>query len=169
MTPPGMRSAALLLLGVWLGLLMASWALAPATFRTVERVLAAPETAARLAPVAEEDRRTVLRYLAAEVNRWMFGSWAVVQIVLSAVVVALTWRVGGASRWIALAALAVVAGQSFGLVPAIRDLGRAVDFAPRPLPPAVGGRFGTLHGAYAVVDLAKAALVAVLAWLVARS
>jgi hypothetical protein len=65
--------------------------------------------------------------------------------------------------------VALVLAQVFGLVPAIRDLGRAVDFSPRPLPPEAAGRFGFLHGAYAVLDLTKAGLLGLLAWLVSRS
>jgi hypothetical protein len=165
------RPAVLFLLGVWLGLLLASWLMAPATFRTVDRVLAAPrpELGARLSSVPADDRRLVLRHLAAEVNRWMFGTWGVAQLILGIVVCAATWRMGGAARGIALAALAVVLGQTFGLVPAVRDLGRAVEFSPPPMAAELRGRFGALHGAYAVLDLGKAALISALAWLAARS
>jgi hypothetical protein len=165
------RPAVLVVAGLWLGLLFASWAIASATFRTVDRVLAEgrPEVVDRLAGIPEADRRLVLRHVASEVNRWMFGGWAVAQVALGAVAVALTWRAGGAAPWLAAAALAVVLGQALGLGPAIRDLGRAVDFTPRPLPSPLAGRFGMLHGAYVLLDFAKAALVAALAWLVARS
>jgi hypothetical protein len=164
------RPALLLLLGFWLGLLVASWLVASATFRTVDRVLdeAHPDLAARLAPVAEPDRRAALRHVAAEVNRWMFGRWAVAQLGLAAACTLVAWRLGGAARWLAVAALAVVVAQTFGLGGVIRDLGRTLDFAPRPLPRDVAGRFGALHGAFAVLDLVKAGLVAALAWLAAR-
>jgi hypothetical protein len=160
----------LLLVGLWLGLLVSSWLVATATFRTVDRVLAEarPELAARLAPVAEPDRRLVLRHLASEVNRWMFGVWAIAQLVLGAACAALAWRAGGARRGLALAALAIVLAQTFGLAGAIRDLGRAVDFTPRPLPAPLAGRFGALHGAFVVLDFLKAGLLAAMAWLAAR-
>jgi hypothetical protein len=99
----------------------------------------------------------------------MFGVWGLAQLVLGALVCLLTWRMGGAARWTAVAALALVLGQTFGLVPAVRDLGRAVEFSPAPLAPELRGRFGMLHGAYALLDLAKAALISALAWLVARA
>ena len=164
------RPAVLFLLGVWLGLLVASWLVASATFRTVDRVLAEarPEPAGRLAPVPEPERRMALRHLASEVNRWMFGWWAVAQLALGVACVLLTWPRGGAIRWLSLAALLIVLAQAFGLGPAIRDLGRSLDFAARPLPREVAGRFGALHGAFVVLDLAKAGLVAALAWLGAR-
>jgi hypothetical protein len=165
------RPILLLLLGFWLGLLVASWLLAPATFRIADRILAdpPPEMSRRLAAVAEPDRRVVLRHLAAEVNRWMFGGWGAAQLALALAVVALTWRRPGAARWIALAALALVLVQSLWLVPLVRDLGRTVDFSARPLPADLAGRFGRLHGAYALLDLVKAALLSVLAWMAARS
>ena len=164
------RPAVLLLLGVWLGLLVASWLVATATFRTVDRVLGEPrpELSTRLAPVAEPERRVVLRHLASEVNRWMFGRWAMAQLALAVACAALTWRAGGAARWLAVAALAIVLAQTFGLGNAIRDLGRSLDFAPRPLPREVGARFGALHGAFVVLDLLKAGLVMALAWIGAR-
>ena len=167
MTRPGV----LLVAGLWLGLLVASWAVASATFRTVDRVLGEgrPEVVDRLARVPEADRRLLLRHVASEVNRWMFGGWALAQVALGAAAVALTWRAGGAARWLAVAAFTVVLGQALGLGPAIRDLGRALDFTPRPLPPTIAGRFGALHGAYVLLDFAKAVLVAALAWLAARS
>ena len=165
------RPGALVLLGLWLGLLAASWAMASATFRTVDRVLerARPELATRLSPLSEPDRRTVLRHLASEVNRWMFGWGAAAQLALAVVVAALLWPLGGAPRWLALAALVTVAAQAFGLGPAVRDVGIAHDFTPRPLPPDVRGRFGALHGLYVGLDLVKALLVASLTWLTARA
>ena len=87
------RAATLTLIGIWLGLLFASWAVAGATFRTAEAVAVGP---------------------------------------------------------------------------AILELGRSIDFVPRPLAPDVGRRFGLLHGGYVVLDLAKAAALIALAILVAR-
>jgi hypothetical protein len=168
--PPG-RSAALVLAGLWLGLLVASWIAATASFRGVDRVLGAearPELQSRLAPVSPADRRPVLRHLASEVNRWMFARLAVVQLALAAGLVLCAWRLGGASRTLALLIAALAVGQT-ALGPAIASLGRANDFVPRPLPPDVGRRFGLLHGSYVLLDLAKAGGLAALAWLVARA
>ena len=73
------RPLLLVLIGVWLGLLVASWAIAPAMFRTADRVLAESRLAERLVPVPEAERRVDLRHLAAELNRWMFEAWGVAQ------------------------------------------------------------------------------------------
>jgi hypothetical protein len=161
----------LILAGFWLGMLVASWLMATANFRTVDRVLgpdARPEIATRLGGVPAEDRRVVLRHLVGEINRWMFRSWAFAQLALGGIVLAAAWRLSGWPRRLAGAALLLVVVQLAFLMPAIASAGRSIDFASRPLPPDVGRRFGMLHTAYAVADLAKAILVALAAWIVAR-
>jgi hypothetical protein len=167
-----MLRASILTAGLWLGFLAASWAMATVNFRTAERVAGAEagaEVTARLAPIAAEDRRTVLRHLAAEINRWMFRAWSAVQIGLGLALVALAWRLGGVPRALAGTALLLVLVQAFGLTGWITSVGRGIDFLPRPLPPEIARRFGLLHGAYAVADLAKAvALVALSAVLLRR-
>jgi hypothetical protein len=161
----------LLLLGLWLGLVVASWAMASASFRTVERVLGPamhPELGRKLAPLPAEDRRVVLRHLASEVNRWMFGAFGLAQIALALGVVALAWPAGGEQRYLLVAAAALVLAQ---LVAArsIVELGRSIDFVPRPLPADVARRFGGLHAAYVISDLLKAGLLVAAAWLARRA
>jgi hypothetical protein len=163
--------AALLVIGLWMGLLVASWAMASASFRTVDRLLgpdARAELQARLSPLAGDDRRVVLRHVAAEANRWMFRTWAVMELVLGAVLVALCWRLGAAARALALALAVVVVFQSAAIGPAIAQLGRSLDFVPRPLTPADGRRFGLLHAAYMLADVLKAGALAAAAAIIAR-
>lgn len=166
-----MLRASILTAGVWLGFLAASWAMATVNFRTADRVAgpeARAEVTARLAPLAPEDRRMVLRHLAAEINRWMFRAWSAVQIGLGLALLALAWRLGGVPRSLAGVALLLVLVQAFGLAGSITSVGRGIDFLPRPLPPAVARQFGLLHGAYAVVDLAKAAVLVALSTVLLR-
>ncbi len=166
-----MLRASLLTAGVWLGFLVGSWVVATLTFRSADRVAgpeARVEVAARLGPVPAEDRRIVLRHLAAEINRGMFRVWAAVQLVLGLALVGLAWRLGGAARILAAVALALVLVQAFALGAAIAAVGRGLDFLPRPLPPELGRRFGILHGAYVLLDLAKAAALAGLQVLLLR-
>jgi hypothetical protein len=161
----------LVLAGFWLGMLVASWLMATANFRAVDRVLgpdARPEIAARLGGVPAEDRRVVLRHLVGEINRWMFRIWALAQLALGGIVLAAAWRMPGWPRRLAGAALLLVVVQLAFLTPAIASAGRSIDFASRPLPPDVGRHFGTLHAAYVGADFAKAILVALAAWIVAR-
>jgi len=165
------RPAALLVIGLWIGLLAASWAMAGASFRTVDRLLgpeARPEFRARLESLSPDDRRMVLRHVAAESNRWMFRTWTLVEMVLGALLVAATWRLGPVPRALALVAVAAVVAQAAGLAPAISQLGRSLDFVPRPLPAAEGRRFGLLHAAYMLADLVKAGVLVPAAVLIAR-
>ncbi len=162
---------ALLLVGLWMGLLIASWAVATGSFRTVDRVLGPglrPELQERLAPLPPEARRVVLRHAASESNRWMFGALSLAELVLGVTLVIACWRLGPWPRALALSALVVVVVQVAGLGPAILRLGRLIDFMPRPLPPAEGRRFGLLHVGYMLADLAKAGLLVAAAWLMAR-
>ena len=165
-----MKNAALVLTGVWLGALLASWVAATVNFRTVDRVLGAearPELAQKLEPVPADARRQSLRHLASEINRWSFRWWSIAQVVLGAIVAALCWRQPGAARYLLAAALAIVLVQ-LALVRPIVDLGRSIDFVPRPLPPEVGRRFGLLHAAFVGSDLIKAALLAASAVVLGR-
>jgi hypothetical protein len=163
-----MKSAGLVLAGLWLGALLASWVAATVNFRTADRVLAParPEMEERLASVPPEARRQVMRHLASEINRWMFRNWALAQLVLGLALLVACWRMGGWPRALAGVALALAAAQMTTVAPIV-DLGRSIDFLPRPLPPEVARRFGLLHAAYVVSDLVKAALLAALAVLLA--
>lgn len=164
-----MKPLALLATGVWLGLLVASWIFASITFGTASALLepgARPELRERLSGVPETERRPVLRHMASEINRAMFGRWAWAQIVLGLVVMVAAVRCG--VTWPAAVACAIVLVQATLQGP-ILELGRSVDFLPRPLPPDLGARFGRLHGAYVLLDFAKAGALSWLAWMLARA
>lgn len=166
-----LRGWALTLVGLWLGLLLASWFFAALNFRTVDRVLGPElrrEADERFAGVAPAERRVLLRHLASESNRGMFGVLGAMQLVLALLVAALLWPEGGPTRVLGVAAAILLSAQVFGLATPIVDLGRAIDFAPRPLPADVGRRFGLLHAAYVGGDLVKAGLLVTLAWRLAR-
>lgn len=166
-----MKAGALIAIGLWIGLLAASWAMASASFRTVDRLLAPearPEFTARLAPLSAGDRRAVLRHVAAESNRWMFRTWTLAEMVLGVLLVAASWRLGPVPRALALTAVAAVVVQAAGLAPAISQLGRSLDFVPRPLPAAEGRRFGLLHAAYMLADLVKVGVLVPAAVVIAR-
>src|SRR6185295_3353750 len=123
--------------GFWLGLLTASWVMATLSFRSVDRVLgpeARPILAGRLAGLPEAERRVVLRHLASEINRGMFRTWAVAQLVLGALALGAAWRGAGPPRLLIGAAFLLVLIQLAVLTPAIATTGRSIDFVPRPLP-----------------------------------
>ena len=165
------RAAVLTLVGIWLGVLFASWAVAGATFRKAEGVASTPPGSPagdQVARIPADTRRPLLRHLASEINRWMFGRFGWAQLALAVVVAGLGWKMGGAVRALSVAALVVVAVQGAALGPAILELGRSIDFVARPLAPEVGRRFGLLHGGYVVLDLMKAAALVTLAAVLAH-
>ena len=164
----------LLLVGLWLGLLVSSWMMATVNFRKAEAASVSDQSPAelnrRLSPLSPDDRRHAFRYLAAEINRWMFRSWGLIQAALGIVLLALVWSAGGSLRLFALAALVLVLAQVGVLGPMIATVGREADFLARPLPPDVARRFGIAHGGYVIVDLVKmVALAAVATVLIRRS
>jgi hypothetical protein len=168
---PRLLPMALLLTGLWLGVLVASWVAATVNFRTVDHVLGpggSSEVRMRFESVPPEDRRMLLRHLASEINRWMFRWWSIAQVVLAVALVGLAWPLRGGLRWLAVAALAIVLLQVAGLAAPITAIGRSIDFVPRPLPPDLGRRFGLLHGAFVLLDLGKAAVLVVAAILALR-
>jgi len=157
---------ALVLTGLWLGMLVASWVAATVNFRTVDLVLGpdgSREAQARFEPVSAPDRRMLLRHLASEINRWLFRWWSMAQVALAIALALVLWSQAGGLRWLAAVALVVVLVQVAGLAAPITEIGRSIDFLPRPLPPDLGRRFGLLHRAFVLLDLGKAAvLVAIL-------
>jgi hypothetical protein len=165
------RPLAVLLLGLWLGMLIASWVVATINFRTVDRVLgpgSRPEVAAKLQGVPAGDRRVVLRHLASEINRWVFRWWGLAQLALAGALLAAAWRTAGTPRLLAAAALALTLVQIVALGPPVLELGRSLDFVPRPLPPDLARRFGLLHAGYVGTDLVKALVLAAEAWALIR-
>src|SRR4029079_4861301 len=158
-------------IGIWIGLLAASWVMASASFRTVDRLLgpeARPQLRERLSSLAPDQQRMVLRHVAAASNRWLFRTWTLAEMVLGALLVAAAWRLGTVPRALALVALAAVVAQAAGLAPAIAQLGRGLDFVPRPLPPAIGRQFGLLHAAYMGADPVKVGVLVAAAAVIAR-
>ena len=157
------------IVGAWVGWTLFMWFAATRSFRTVDGVLASsrPEFQQAVQPLAHDQARAVLRYLASEINRRLFRTYGWVQIVLGVVLVLLLGR-----RAPRDAVALVLAGVMLGLVlvltlfvqPEIVALGRSIDFAPRdPAPPAMA-RFWMLHRTFTGLDSLK--LLAALAMLV---
>lgn len=102
---------------------------APASFRTVERVMAErPEIVAatieKLGPVTARD---LLRYQVAEANRLMFSIWGWVQFFLSAALLLLLIFLSNAGRLSLICSglmSAVAALANFVLIPRIVELAR---------------------------------------------
>ena len=161
------------LLAAWLGATLAVWWMATGTFQ----VLSAdrnPAIAQRLDPLEPPRREAFLRHAAGEVNRHMFRGWTRAQLVLGALMLLAAWAGGapsgsaGGRRWLP-AGLVLLAGiaavQGFWLSPEIERLGILLDRAREA---ATLRRFGFLHAAYRVSDLAKVVLLTGGLWLVRK-
>jgi hypothetical protein len=159
---------ALLLLGAWLGLSIATWPVASGNFRAVDRVLEPgyrPEFAERIAPRSPAEERPVLRFVASEINRRLFRWWGWAQVAIAVALAALVARdtsigVGTKVLLSCSGLLALLLGAA--LTPLLGRLGPPLDFIPRPVPPeweAAHRSFRRLHGAFMALDLLKVVLV----------
>ncbi len=169
-----MHAARLLaaVLGAWLALCASMAFVAMSNFRVtdVERLRDADEVFAALDE--GEERRTALHYVARELNRHFFQRYDRAQLALAAVALVLL-LFAGAPRKARLVVLLLAAGVALAhalyLTPTMVELGREIDFVPRPDPPPEPvQRFYALHGVSLALELAKMALLAALVLMVAR-
>jgi hypothetical protein len=158
----------MILVGAWMGCSLFMALVATLNFRTVDRVLSqpTPQAGQALATVPAGVRRPLLRHLASELNRLFFRVWGAAQLAVALALLALLVARGSTAAVLALAAavLVIVAVELFAITPPVVTLGRVLDFLPRDNPPPQLTRFGRLHAAYSVLDLAKLALLCLLAW-----
>jgi hypothetical protein len=124
------RRLAVFLLGIWFGGILLIGIAAPASFRSVDRVMAERQeivgaSVEKLGPVTTRD---LLRYQIAEANRLLISIWGWVQFFLSASLLLLLVFLSNA-KWLSLicsglmAALAAL--SNFVLIPRIVEVGRS--------------------------------------------
>ena len=159
-------------LGAWLGVTAASWAIAAASFRTLsglQSVDGDPSASGqrwRDALAQSEDGPAAARYQTAELNRWMFDAFGNAQLVLAGMALLLAAWPGTGLRWTAaaVALAALLAGAlAVAIVPWTGGLGRDLAFSPDPPPPEIAQALETmqgLHATFATLDLLKVALLA---------
>lgn len=164
-----MRALGIALLGGWIAGTLILAVVATQNFRTIDRLLSAPtpEFSDTIAPLGHDAGRSVLRYLSSELNRLFFRAWGLIQLVLSAVILAIALGhrpldragvIGAAAIFLLVVVLALL---NWFIVP----LGRSLDFVPHtPAPPALT-RFWRLHFAYTSLDAMKLILCG---WLLTR-
>lgn len=158
------------LLAAWLGATVVVWWSAAGTFQALSPA-GNPGLSQRLEPLEPSRREAFLRFAAGEVNRRMFRGWAGAQAALAALALAAAWaapHLTGGGRWLraCLALLALVAAlQALWLSPEIERLGIELDRAREE---AALRRFGLLHAAFSVTDLAKAALLVAGIWMTGK-
>ena len=164
--------AAVFWLGAWvMGTLCVS-VVAMQDFYTVDRLLGTSSNnafAGMVEDLGRESTRSLLRYLASELNRLFFQVWNWTQFGIGGAVLWLLWRVPRAStlKGLVIGMLAVVVFLTVWVTPEIIAVGRSLDFVPRDPEPPELSRFGMLHGFYAVLELLKGAVgVAATVWII---
>ncbi len=137
------------------------WFTATRTFRAVDRILGRPdpEFSRVVQPLGAGATRVVLRHLASEINRSLFGAYGWAQLVLGLLLLLLLWlerprdTVAFAVTWVMLGLSVIL---TFIIEPQIVSLGRSIDFVPRNPAPSVMPRFWMLHAAFTGLDGVKA-------------
>ncbi len=165
-----MRALLIMLLGGWIvGTLLIAF-VATQNFHTVDRLLSAPtvEFSRAIAPLADNEARSVLRYLVAELNRLYFSAWGLTQLAFGVAIVAVAIGLRPLDRTavIVAATILVIVIISLLLSQSLLSLGRSLDFVSRALVVNEMARFRTLHLAYTALDILKLILCV---WLLIRS
>jgi hypothetical protein len=166
---------ALAILGAWLGATVLMWVIASGSFRTVDRVLRAPDPQFKelTGSIGPGQTRSMLRYLASEINRTCFNAYGWGQIVLGMLLFIVLWR-QAPHDIVALIVASIMLGLALVLTliitPKIVVLGRMLDFVPRNPPPPGMAHFRTLHISFTGLDGAKflAGLGLLLRWVAKR-
>ena len=144
------RRLASFFLGAWLlGILMVSFVVATQNFAQVDRILNSPPAAiARdIDELGQDLTRQLLRYQAAETNRFLFSVWGIMQTGLALAFAACVVMTAHRSKLLIIGGvllLVVVLIQTFYLIPTMTALGRAFDF----LPPGANSAERDLHRTY---------------------
>ena len=154
-----MRLLLIALLGGWIAGTLILGAVATQNFRMIDRLLSAPspDLSSAIAPLGNDQARTVLRHLSSELNRRYFSAWGLIQLAIGVAVVAgaLGLRPMDRAGTVGAAALLTLVVAQVLLNWSIVPLGRSLDFLPRePLPPMMT-RFWRLHLAYTSLDALK--------------
>ena len=167
------RRLASFFLGIWLGAAISVAWVTTENFLGVDRLLVKPSPAALLSmkTLGAEAGRLLLRYQAAEQNRWLFHAWGEIQIIAGAgffLFLLFGTREGKYPLILVLLTIGVVALQLFVFVPAMTSLGRLTDFLPPDQLPGERNRFWVLHTMYVITEIFKWGLMVFLAVRLAR-
>jgi len=161
------RRMACFFLGIWVGAAILMTGVAVENDRSVDRVLSRPSPSAlvSLKALGPGGAQMLLRYEAAEQNRWFLRAWGIVQLIggsLFFLFLLLGTREGKFSLAAVLVMLALVLVQLFLLTPALVSLGRLVDFLPANQPSGDRSRLWVLDGGYALMEALKLAVALLL-------
>jgi hypothetical protein len=153
------RRLACFLLGIWLGAGLLIIFVTSQNLKHVDRVLAEASPAARLDMKAMGPNvRNLLRYQAAEQNRWYFSNWTMLQIGIGAAFFMVMLFGSGESAFVLIVIVimtALAALQRFLILPEGALLGRLLDFLPADQGGPERARYWVIQTAYYGVEAAK--------------
>jgi len=151
------------LLGIWLvgGLMVTG--IATENFSLADRLATHPNptAAAQLRNTSASTVHTVMRFQAAEENRYYFKLWEYAQMGLGAFFFAFVLfgtRENKLFLILILSMLFIVFLQRRFLTPELTSLGRELDFVPPDALSSERARFWVLHGGYSLAELIKLAI-----------
>jgi hypothetical protein len=155
---------ATLILGIWLGIGAFMDYVATQNFEMVGRVLISTDVRAIDAAkkLGDPDApRMLLRYFAGEANRSLFEQWEWTELMLGLLLLVVLVLCRSSQKLaiaLCLVMICVVAGQRFGLTPAIVKLGRELEFST-----TASRRFAVYHAVYGYSEIGKLALGLIMA------
>jgi hypothetical protein len=167
------RRIAAIVISIWFGGILLVALAAPAAFRSVDSVLAAPpdSVAKAVKTLGPSLTREILRYQVSESNRLLFDVWGWLQLGLAVGVLILLLflsNVGRTTLGISLGMTLMAALMNFLLIPGISDLGRRMQASMHARPDELAERFRLMHYGFTAFELAVVALGTVLLVLLLR-
>jgi len=165
------RRIVCLLLGVWLGGgILTAW-YGARSFGTVEAIMnqSHPGFILQTKPLGPAATRSLLRYVVAEQNRWLFRSWETMQICMG--VLFFCYLLFGTTEGkftlsVALVMLLLAAIQRLLISPELGISSSLVEYIPADLAVQERARFWLLHNAYLAIEAVKFGLGLILAAIV---
>jgi hypothetical protein len=154
------RRLATFLLGLWLGGIVFMGVIATHNLLSSQDIarLAERQSRAALDSVGPDNVIALLRFQAAELNRWYFNLWGIVQVLIGLGVALLLAKSFGVSRWMIAVASSMLTGaliQALFITPKVVDIGRILDFAAPSAYYAERAAFKAYHAAYSTIELLK--------------
>lgn len=157
------RRLTAILLGVWLGAILMVALAAPAAFSSVDTTLKfrTPLVTYAIRMLGEGSVHDLLRYQVGEVNRHIFETWGLVQVVLGAAVFFLLLFFSHVRRLglcISLLMMLMSVAVNWVLIPRIVETGRTIQVTQAAQAQAAADRFRALHTAFSTFEAAVAVL-----------
>jgi len=135
-------------------------AVAIGNLQGVDRLLEAPDPSASqfIKALGADSARMLLRHQVAELNRFYFENWELVQICLGiGLTVTMLFATNGEKIYMGLCGfvLLLVIVEHFLVTPQIVSMGRAIDFVPEGAPSVERIKFWRFHNAYSTLEVLK--------------